>query len=128
MKAKLFLGGVAAALALSAAGAAGAAPTSCFFVTQWQGWSSPNPTTLYLRIIPHDVYRVDLSGGGSTMLNAPGMHLFSQVRGGGSICTALDLDLAVADMHGFKEPLIAKTLTKLTPDEAAQIPAKFRPN
>jgi hypothetical protein len=126
------LGLIAAALSLSTvAPQAGAATTSatnsCSFVTQWQGWKSPSPDVIYLGVNLHDVYRVDLSAG-STMLDSPNMHLVSIVRGSSSICTALDLDLKIADDHGFSVPLIAKTLTKLTPEEVAAIPKKYRPN
>lgn len=99
----------------------------CFFITQWQGWKSPSPNVIYLGVNQHDVYRVDLSAG-STMLDAPDVHLVSVVRGSDSICSALDLQLAVADTNGFREPLIARTLVKLTPEEIAAIPRKYRPN
>jgi hypothetical protein len=128
---KLFrLGLIAAALSLSAfATEAAASPSTnnCFFVTQWQGWKSPSPDVIYLGVNLHDVYRVDLSAG-SSMLSWPNMHLVSIVRGGDSICTALDLDLKLSDDHGFTQPLIARTLTKLTPEQVAAIPKKYRPN
>ena len=101
----------------------------CFFVTQWRGWKSPAPDTLYLGINNHDIYEVKLSGGGSTQLSWPDMHLVSIDRGGsGSICNALDLDLKIADTNGFAEPLIARSLRKLTPEEVAAVPPKYRPN
>ena len=130
---KLFRRGlIAAALSLSTLVpvVGNASPTStnnCFYVTQWQGWKSPSPDVIYLGVNLHDVYRVDLSAG-SSMLNWPNMHLVSIVRGSDSICSAIDLDLKISDDHGFTEPLIAKTLTKLTPDQVAAIPKKFRPN
>ena|SRR5438552_12056276 len=99
---------------------------SCFFITQWQGWKSPAPDVIYLGVNLHDVYRVQLSGP-SPMLQSPGVHLVSINRGSSSICNALDLDLKVSDGHGFTEPLIARSLTKLTPEEVAAIPPKFRP-
>jgi len=34
----------------------------------------------------------------------------------------------VSDGHGFLAPLIAKSMVKLTPEEVAAIPRKFRPN
>jgi hypothetical protein len=99
----------------------------CFFITQWQGWKSPSPDILYLKVNMHDVYRVDLSAG-SSQLQWPDVHLVSIVRGGSSsVCDALDLDLSVSDNDGFREPLIAKSITKLTPEEIAAIPPKFRP-
>lgn len=123
----------AAAVVFTAASAAQAARTndrqSCFFVTQWRGWKSPSPDTLYLGVNNHDIYEVKLSGGGSTQLSWPDMHLVSIDRGGsGSICSPLDLDLKIADTNGFAEPLIAKSLRKLTPEEVAAVPPKFRPN
>jgi hypothetical protein len=33
----------------------------------------------------------------------------------------------VADHHGFYQPLIARSLTKLSPAEVAAIPKKYRP-
>jgi len=117
-----------AAGALAGSPVVAASSTPCFFVTQWQGWSSPKPDVIYLGVNMHDVYRVDLSGGGSSQLQGPNMHLVSIDRGSGSICTALDLDLKISDSMGFSEPLIARSLTKLTPDEAAAIPKKYRPN
>jgi hypothetical protein len=74
----------------------------------------------------HDVYRVQLSAG-SRELQWPDAHLVSKTRGSDSVCDALDLDLSVSDGHGFREPLIATSITKLTPDEVAAIPPKFRP-
>jgi hypothetical protein len=101
--------------------------TPCFFITQWNGWKSPSPNVLYLGVNMHDVYKVDLSAG-SSQLQWPDVHLISRTVGSDSICSAIDLQLEVADTTGFREPLIAAKLTKLTPDEVAAIPKKFRPN
>lgn len=128
------LGAAIAACALSAfAASAHAAPgpksasTPCFFVSQWNGWKAPSPNVLYLGVNLHEVYRVDLSAG-SSELQEPFAHLISRIRGSDSICSPLDLDLQVSDNNGFREPLIAKSLTKLTPEEVAAIPKKYRPN
>lgn len=124
---------IVAALAAgcAAAGSAAARPATsnppCFFVSQWQGWKSPSPDVIYLGVNMHDVYRVDLSAG-SSQLQWPSAHLVSIVRGGDSICSPLDLQLSVADTNGFATPLIARSLTKLTPEEVAAIPKKDRPN
>ena len=101
--------------------------TPCFWITQWEGWKSPSPKVLYLGVNMHDVYKVDLAAE-SSMLNAPGVHLVSEVRGSSSICNALDLRLSVADTGGMREPLFPVKLTKLTPAEVAAIPKKFLPN
>ncbi len=130
----LLTGLIAAAIAVGGAGAAAAdsqkggpaANLPCFFVNQWQGWSAPSDDVIYLKVNNRDIYRVDLSAG-SSMLRSPGVHLVSLVRGSDSVCSAIDLQLYVSDGHGFREPLIARSLTKLTPDEVAAIPPKFRP-
>jgi hypothetical protein len=49
------------------------------------------------------------------------------VEGSSSICGPLDLQLALADGHGFYMPLIASNLVKLTPDEIAALPRKDLP-
>ena len=119
----------AACLALPAASAVAAskpATHKCFFITEWQGWSSPSPTVLYLKV-NSDIYRVDLSVG-SDLLRSPGMHLNSKLNDNSSICTPLDLDLEISDELGaMRERLIAKAITKLTPEEVAAIPSKYRP-
>jgi hypothetical protein len=129
----------AAALALSAIAAPAfaateAAPaqgastnTACFTTRDWEGWKSPSPTVVYLRIRMNDVYRLDLAAPVGD-LDAGDVHLFSEVRGSDWICSPLDLDLALADDHGImREHLFVKAITKLTPDEVKAIPAKFRP-
>ena len=124
--AHLIVAALAAGCAAGPAAAGDRAP--CFFITQWQGWKAPSPDVIYLGVNMHDVYRVDLSAG-SPQLQWPNVHLISIVRGGGdSICSAIDLDLKVSDTLGFATPLIAKSLTKLTPEEVAAIPKKDRPN
>jgi hypothetical protein len=128
---------LAAALGLTALGisaSANAAPAksdpapnrSCFFSSSWHGWRSPSPDVIYLRVNVNDIYKVDLSVG-SHLLMWPDSHLINQIRGSNTICSGLDLDLSVSDNGGFREPLIAKSLVKLTPDEVAAIPKKYLP-
>jgi hypothetical protein len=126
---RLAVGLAAAGLVALAAAPASAADgnRNCFFITEWEGWKAPAPDVLYLGVGMHDVYRVQLTGG-TAMLQAPGVHLVSRHRGSSSICNALDLDLEVSDGHGFETPLIARSITKMTPDEVAAIPPKLRPN
>ncbi|HXV01370.1 MAG TPA: hypothetical protein VG166_12825 [Caulobacteraceae bacterium] len=117
-----------AALALAALpAAAGATDHPCFFVNQWQGWKADGPNVLYLRVNLRDVYRADLSAG-SQQLTWPGSyHLVSRVEGSNSICGPLDLQLAVSDGHGYYQPLIVRSLVKLTREEAAALPPRLRP-
>lgn len=119
---------IVAALALPAASALadpGSPAQKCFFITAWQGWKSPSPQVLYLRV-NRDIFRVDLSVG-STWLSNPSMHLVSKLSGSTSICTPSDLRLELTDGRSFRQGLIAQAITKLTPEQAAAIPQKFRP-
>ncbi|HEY2658753.1 MAG TPA: hypothetical protein VGI79_03460 [Caulobacteraceae bacterium] len=125
------IGAGAVALA-TAAQAAPAAPATqghldkCFYLSDWQGWSSPSPNVLYLRVRMHDIYRVDLSAG-SSLLQAPAVHLVNKVRGSDSVCWPIDLDLSVSDGMGMRMPLIASSITKLSTEEIAAIPKKYQP-
>jgi hypothetical protein len=128
-------GALASIIGLSALSAANAEPakakasathTPCFFLSQWQGWKAPNDHTLYLAVNFHDVYQVDLAGGSST-LQEPDARLINRAFGSNDVCTALDLQLSVADLGGFPEPLFPSHLTKLTPEQVAAIPKKYRP-
>ena len=132
---------LAAALALTtaAAGAAHAdtapdkAPKqghSCFATNTWRSWSVPasgKGDVILLRINNNDVYRVDLSPG-SHARKGPGEFLVNHVRGSNWICSAIDLDLTLSDDLGFRQPLIATSMRKLTPAEVAAIPKKDLPN
>jgi hypothetical protein len=131
----LIAGAGALALAAAAAGPAAAArgphahddKAPCFFISQWQGWKSPNPHTLYLGVNFHEVYEVQLSGD-SSLLSDPDAHLVSVTHGPDTVCSAIDLQLAVAEpFGGMREPLIAKSLVKLTPEQVAAIPKKYLP-
>lgn len=124
-----FVGGALAlaSLSLFAIPAAAAPNPPCFFINQWQGWKAAGPNVIYLRVNLRDIYRADLSAG-SQQLTWPGSyHLVSRVQGSSSICNALDLQLAVADGHGFYQPLIVRSLTKLTPEQIAALPKKDLP-
>jgi hypothetical protein len=126
---------IAAAAALSLAGAAHAAAPdkspdknttkNCFLTNDWQSWRGADANTIILRVHAHDFYRLDLSSG-SNMVTDPSNHLISQVRVSPWICGPLDLDLKISDGH-IAEPLIVKSITKLTPEQVAEIPKKVLP-
>ena len=134
--AKILQHGFTALALLMLAGTAGFAQSEpatpkpkrqCFSLSQWRGgWHSPSPDVIYLRVDSNDIWRIDLNGG-SIQLQWPDRHLVSVVRGGDMVCSPIDLDLSIADNHGFREPLIAKAITRLTPEQVAALPAKDRP-
>ena len=126
---------IAASLAIASAFGVGASPvvaapaehSSCFLSSNWEGWKSPDPNTIYLRVSVAHVFRLDLAHP-SNQLNDPSVHLLSKIRGSSWICSPLDLQLYAADDHGImREPLFVRDMTELTPDEIKAIPAKYRP-
>ena len=120
---------VTAALLATAATAAPErkAGEACFASINWDGWSAPGDANiLYLRIGLHDIYKVELTPGTRVRKGADNF-LVNEVRGSNWICSPLDLDLTLSDHHGFRQPLIARSLRKLTPAEVAAIPRKDLP-
>lgn len=103
------------------------ASADCFSSTQWNGWSSPSDDVIYLRVRNNDFYRVDLLPGSGRRLDSGGRFIISEAHGSGRICTANDLDLAMADSLGFRTPLFPRTLRRLTPEEVAALPPGDRP-
>jgi len=124
---KMLLASVLAATTIATGQAALAQPNQCFFVSQWEGWKAPDDHTIYLNIIGHRIYRLDLAGA-CPELTWPDVHLVSRIRGGDTICRPLDFDLKVAEQRGGPAtPCIVKNMTLLTPDEAAALPRDARP-
>jgi hypothetical protein len=124
---------MALAAAVLTAAPANAAPapaahSACFTSNSWEGWSAPGDGDfLYLRVGVREIFRVDLTKGSHVRKDAD-RFLISRVRGSNWICSPLDLDLALSDHQGFREPLIARALRKLTPEEVAAIPKKDLPS
>jgi hypothetical protein len=121
------------ALVASVARADAPAPASappkpnCFLSNNWKNWTaSTDGDTLYFRVDPGHVYAVGLTPG-SHAHKYPGSFLVNEVRGSSWICTAIDLDLTLADDIGMRQPLIARSLRQLTPAEVAALPKKVRP-
>lgn len=122
--------GVAAAMLGMAA--ADAQPSTkpapqCFFSTDWNGWKATKDSkAIYIRVGVNQIYRLDLSTE-CPELQMPDAHLITHIRGSSSICSPLDLDLKVSDMHGFATPCIVSKITPLSPAEAAALPRDVRP-
>jgi len=119
---------MATPLTASAASDSALSPSrNCFISSQWHGWSSPSRDVLLLRVNVRDIYRVQLTSG-SHRLRSPDAFLVSRMRGSNMVCSAIDLDLAVSEPDdSFASPLIARTLTKLSPEEIAAIPKRSLP-
>ncbi len=104
-----------------------AKPSACFFVSEFENWKAPDAKTINVRVNLHQYYRLDLSAACPALL-WPNSHLITTWRGGTSVCSALDWDIKVAQSPGgISSACIVKTMTPLTPEEAAAIPKKFKP-
>jgi len=129
------LGRLAAGMVAASAmlGAASAAPAdtggrNCFMANDWHGWSSPSPDVLYLAVNFRDVYKVELAQPVEG-LNLVDTVLISDEEGPQSVCGAVDLHLIMTHHRGgSRQGLIIRSLTRLTPEEIAAIPRKYRPN
>lgn len=104
------------------------AQQACFFISEFRGWKAPDDKTIFIRVGTNRFYRLDLAAS-CPALKFPDAHLITRSRGPETICSALDWDLQVAQLPPIStpEPCIVKTMTLLPPDEAAAIPARFKP-
>jgi hypothetical protein len=129
VKTLIFLGMAAAVLLVATSATAADNPrakNSCFRSQDWDGWSAPEPgDVLYLRV-NKDIYRVGLAPGSHVRKDID-RFLVNKMVGSDYICSPLDMQLTLADHEGFSEPVLATSLRKLTPEEAAAIPPKDRP-
>jgi len=119
----------AAAAATLAALPAAAAPSgreNCFRLSQVSSTRPDGDRRIYVREGVNDYFRIDLASRCSA-LPYPGNHLvLTPTPGSDLICRPIDLDLKVSE-GGALEPCFIKSITRLTPAEAAAIPKKVRP-
>jgi hypothetical protein len=118
----------AASLAAPLAQADSYRGSGCLDSRKLEDWKSPDPKVIYYRVGASDIYRLDLWTG-SNQLQYSDVRLFdNHLSPSQWICTPQDFNLRVTDSHHtFVEPLIVKSITRLTPDEVAAIPPQFRP-
>lgn len=117
---------LAAALALpaGAAMAQAQAPRQCFVLRNMDGTRAADSRTLYAKV-SRDVWRFDMSGACLNTVSSDGL-IVKPVGGRATVCGPLDLDISGRN-GGITTPCIVKSLTKLTPEEAAALPKKARP-
>ena len=125
-------GFVAPAAGAQAAGDASKPPQSCFSLRQLQGTRPDGTQRIYARVGLHDIYRLDLAFKCYSLANQNGIILIP-AGGTDSICHPLDLDVRARGTSGNgisgggSEPCVIKSITRLTPEEAAALPRKVRP-
>jgi hypothetical protein len=119
---RLAAGALAAAGAICASLPAQAAPSACFRVGNIQNSKMDGPRTLYVRADGGRTYRIEFAADCNTA--AAYSLVLHPVSNGDQICHAIELNVRVRDTGEFCEP---QTLSRLTPEEAAALPAKVRP-
>ena len=114
----------AGALAATLPAAVVAQPTrqSCFRLSQINNSRmSDNNRVMYVRAYGNQFFRMDFTGSCNRSGNEP---LVLQAVSQDLICRAIDVNVSV---RGTREGCIPTSLTRLTPDEVAQIPRGDRP-
>ena len=127
LRPSLILAAAAAAALTATAAQASPGHDNCFLGRDWGSWTAPGDgDALLIRAGIRDVYRIELTPG-SHVRKFGDTFLINKERGSSWICSPLDLDLQVSDHAGFRQPLIARSIRKLTPLEVAALPKKDRP-
>jgi hypothetical protein len=99
----------------------------CFYLKDVQNHTVGDDRTLYLNVGGRSVYKVGMSNNclGGASSSDP---IVIKERGSSNICQAIDLDIgATVNGGGLPSRCIVDTLTKLTPAQAAALPAKVKP-
>ena len=98
----------------------------CFRVSQMDGHTVGDPSTLYVGVRNREVFRIDMHGACLAGANMGDPLVIETVGGNDLVCRPIDLDLKVAGTIGLS-PCIVKSITKLTPPQIASLPPKLRP-
>lgn len=125
---KTATGLLAAALLLATPAIADTHPAArCIYSNEIEGWKAPDAKTIYLRVQGKRTYRLDLSAP-CPALRRIGAFLVTKLRGSTSLCAPIDWDLHVmSSWDDIPSACIVKTMTALTPEEAAALPAGAKP-
>src|SRR5215472_8227200 len=116
-----------AALVLGAAAPAVAQPgQACFRLSQLQSTRPDGDQRIYARVGVNEFWRIDLAHRCSALPFADRGLVLTPAGGNDVICSPIQLDLKVND-HGALVPCFIQSFTKLTPEEAAQIPKRSKP-
>ena len=113
--------------AVSGAGEPARGAEHCFTGLEIGNWRAPDANTVFIRTNFSRVYRLDLTHACGA-LKSRDPRLVWRIRTAGRVCSATDLDLRASD--GFldvPEPCFIKSLTELSPAEAANLPSAARP-
>ena len=116
----------AAAVLCAAFSAAAQGRENCFRLSQVQSTRPDGDKRIYVRANVNDYYRIDLAHRCSTLTDPISHLVIVPTAGMDLLCGPLDFELSAAD-EGVREPCFVKSITKLSPSEAAAIPKKAKP-
>ena len=119
---------LASVLAWASASVAQPVPAPrCFSASEFESWRAADAKTILIRVRPQRFFRLDLAGECSLAMQ-PDAHLITKFAGSDMICRSVDWNLKVAiSPTGMPEPCVVKTMTELTPGQAAALPKRQRP-
>ncbi|CAN5694081.1 DUF6491 family protein [soil metagenome] len=98
----------------------------CFRVSQMDGHTVGDSSTLYVGVRNKEVFRIDMHGACLAGANMGDPLVIETVGGSDLVCKPIDLDLKVAGTIGLS-PCMVKSITKLTPPQIASLPPKLKP-
>lgn len=120
----LAAGAAATLIALPAAAQSGR--ENCFRLSQVSSTRPDGDRRIYVRVNVNTFYRIDLASRCASLPYESNHLVLEPTPGSDLICRPIDLDLKVSD-NGALESCFIKSITRLTPEEAAKIPRKARP-
>ncbi len=122
----LLAGAATALLATAPPAAAQTSHDNCFQMSMLSSTRPDGDRRIYARVGVSTFYRIDLAHRCSSLPYEGNFLVLEPAGGSDLICNPIDLDLKVND-HGAKEACFIKSITRLTPEEAAAIPKKAKP-
>jgi hypothetical protein len=99
---------------------------TCFWSADWEGWRSPAPDVILVKVGASQVFRLNLAGKFSE-LTWNDVRIVNRHQQGPWICTPFDLDLLLTSRDGLEEALPVKSFTRLTPAEIRALPRQDQP-
>jgi len=98
---------------------------ACFWARNVNGFNAPDEETVYIRVGVSDIYRLDLMYACSGLTFRQDIGLERQPADA-FICSPLEATVVYRDA-GIPQRCPVTAIHKLTKDEAAALPKKFRP-
>lgn len=103
------------------------APPRCFRMSQIRNHRIAENDTIYLKVGFRAYYKVTTVGSCAATAMPDETLIMSTASGSDLICRPIDLDLKIRHSADFISPCIVKDIVKLTPEQVAALPKKFKP-